>query len=61
MSKVKRVWIIWKCEKCGRSYKNGVYGHLRVNFKYSFKWECDKCRKINIIKIRSSCRIEWSK
>jgi hypothetical protein len=62
MSKARRLWIVWKCQKCGRTDKDDVHGFLQVGIgrgSYSLDWECDKCRKINRISIQLECRIEW--
>lgn len=56
MGKSKRVWIVWKCWKCGRTHKNRIRGIMSYRWMYSWEWECDKCRKINVITLRTETR-----
>lgn len=52
MSTVRRAWVVWKCWKCERRHKNEIYcGVMQTPMKYIWKWECDKCRKINVIDV----------
>ncbi len=63
MSKARRVWVQWKCGRCNRSYKYDIYGHFKVKsgWGYTYEWKCDKCGKMNFIKIRLDSYSYWHK
>ena len=59
MSTAKRVWMVWRCEKCHRSHKFDVYGLLQCDKDYHSEWKCEKCRKKNIIRIRLETYLDY--
>ena len=63
MSKAKKVWVVWKCEECGRTHKDEIRGVLKIKEGWGFywEWECDKCHKVNRINMKLSYGFAWSR
>ena len=58
--KNRAVQIVWRCAKCHRSHNDMICGKLKCNgFLHTYKIECDKCRKINLIKFHTTVEREW--